>query len=125
MEEDTTMARRSLIGVVALAALLHTIGIAQSVLPAQDGLKFLRFARQFQNQPWVDAIRIADQHPLYPASIALVQPLVAFVLGPGPDAWRIAAQSVSTLASIALIFPLLGLARALFDEKVASLCVLL
>lgn len=119
------MGRRELIAVVALAAILHTIGIARSILPAQDGLKFLRVARRFQLEPWSDVVRGSDQHPLYPLAVAAVEPGVTAVLGPGPEAWRIAAQLVSALAAIALLLPLYGLTRALFDKRAAVLATLL
>ena len=42
--------RRSLLAIVLLAASLHAVGIARTLLPAQDGLKLIRFARQFQTR---------------------------------------------------------------------------
>ena len=66
---------RILLAVVPLAAVLHEVSIARSPLPAQDGLKFIRIARQFQSGPWPDAVRDTDQHPLYPALIAAIKPL--------------------------------------------------
>jgi hypothetical protein len=119
------MARRWLPWIVALASASQVVGMARSPMPAQDGLKFLRVARQFHSQPWADVIRGSDQHPLYPACVALVQPVVSLVMGPGPDSWRLAAQAVSALATLALIVPLFGLARALFDEPTAILAALL
>lgn len=113
------MTRRALLAIVMLAAALHAVGIARTLLPAQDGLKFLRVARQFQHQPWSDVVRGTDQHPLYPALIALAEPPVRLILGQGPTTWRVAAQLVSALASLALLFPLFGLIRALFDERIA------
>ncbi|WP_406695314.1 glycosyltransferase family 39 protein [Singulisphaera sp. Ch08] len=117
--------RRCLLALVLLAAALHIAGIARSLLPAQDGLKFLRTARDFQNRPWIDVIRGADQHPLYPALVALSEPLIAAIRGSGPDTWRIAAQAVSALASLALLIPLYGLTRSLFDARIARIAVLI
>ena len=117
--------RRRLLAIVVLAAGLHALGIARTILPAQDGLKFIRIAREFQERPAIDVIRGSDQHPLYPALIALAEPLVAWFAGPGPDAWRIAAQGVAALASIALLLPLYGLTRALFDDRIAALAAFL
>jgi hypothetical protein len=117
--------RHRLLAMVVLAAALHTFGIARTILPAQDGLKFIRIARQFQDQPALDVIRGSDRHPLYPALIALAEPLVARLAGRGPDTLRITAQAIAALASIALIFPLYGLARGLFGERIGSLAVLL
>lgn len=117
--------RRCLVALVALAALLHLAGIARSLLPAQDGLKFLRIAREFQLRPWADVVRGSDQHPLYPALVALAEPVVAAVAGSGPDSWRIAAQGVSALAALALLWPLYSLTRRLFDERIARIALLI
>ena len=117
--------RRRLFAIVLLAAALHAVGIARTILPAQDGLKFIRVAREFQTNPATDVIRGNDQHPLYPALIALAEPWFAAIFGHGPDTWRVAAQAVAALASIAAIVPLFGLARALFDERIAAISALL
>lgn len=116
--------RRSLIALVALAAILHGVGISRSILPAQDGLKFLRVARTFQAGDWLDATRNSDQHPLYPALVASTEPLIRVFHGRNPDTWRIAAQVVAACASVLLLIPLHGLARVLFDERVADLAAL-
>jgi Dolichyl-phosphate-mannose-protein mannosyltransferase len=115
--------RRWLLAVALLSAALHVVGMVRTPLPAQDGLKFLRFARQFQTQPWVDVVRGADQHPLYPAMIALAEPVLSAVMGKGPEAWRVSAQAVSVLAALALLWPLHSLARRMFDERTANLTV--
>ena len=115
--------RRFFVAVVLLAAVLHAISIARSFLPAQDGLKFIHVARQFQKDAWPDVVRDTDQHPLYPALVAAVEPVVAACRGTDPDTWRIAAQVVATLASLALLFPLFGLARSLFDTRIACMAV--
>lgn len=116
---------RRLILIAALAACLHVAGMARAPLPAQDGLKYLRFARQMQRSSVIDAIRGSDRHPLYPSAIALVQPLVHLAERSDSDSWRIAAQLVSAIASIALLWPLHRVARSLFDESVADLAALL
>jgi hypothetical protein len=117
--------RRWLLAVVGLSAILHLVGMARSPLPAQDGLKFLRVARQFQTQPWADVVRSSDQHPLYPALVSLVEPVVSLVISAKPDAWRIAAQAVSALAALAMLWPLHRLTSRIFDERTANLAVLL
>lgn len=116
--------RRSLLAIMALAAALHAVGIARSILPAQDGLKFIRVARGFQTRPWTDVVRGTDQHPLYPALVALAEPLVATVAGHGPETWRVSAQLVAALAAVALLVPLHGLARDLFGGRIADLAAL-
>jgi hypothetical protein len=118
------MARRTLIAIAGLALVLHGLGMSRTLLPAQDGLKFIRVARQFGHVPWTDVVRGSDQHPLYSALIALAEPPVALVLGESPDAWRVAAQLVSVLAAVATLVPLFGFARALFGERAAILTTL-
>src|SRR3954451_23756279 len=117
--------RRRLLAIALLAAALHAVGIARTILPAQDGLKFIRVAREFQARPATDVIRGNDQNPLYPALVALAEALFALFAGHGPDTWRIAAQAVAAMGSIVLLVPLHGLARALFDDRIAALAVLL
>ena len=119
------MPRRPLLAIALLAAILHGVGIARSSLPAQDGLKFLRVARDFHRKPWVDVVRGCDQHPLYPAAIALAQPVVGFIAGQGAESWRIAAQLVSVLASLGTLMSLYYLTRLVFDPvKAAMACFL-
>ena len=83
--------RHSLLAVVLFAVVLHAIAITQTILPAQDGLKFIRIARLFHSQPWTDVVRGSDTHPLYPALIAAAEPVVASCrrrTGPTPGGWR-------------------------------------
>ena len=117
--------RRWLFAVVGLSAVLHIVGMVRTPLPAQDGLKFLRVARQFQAEPVTDVVRSSDQHPLYPALVALAEPVVSTAIGRGPDAWKVAAQGVSMLAALTLLWPLHSMTRRLFDERTASLAVFL
>ncbi len=113
--------RQSLHAVVLFAVILHGIAISQTLLPAQDGLKFIRIAREFQTHPWDDVIRGSDAHPLYPALIAAVEPMVAWFTSPGPAAWRAAAQIVAVIASVALILPIYGITMMLFDRRIACM----
>jgi 4-amino-4-deoxy-L-arabinose transferase-like glycosyltransferase len=115
--------RRFLLAVILAAGALHGISIARSLLPAQDGLKFIRVARQFQEDSWPSVVRETDQHPLYPALIAALEPAIRMLAGPGPDTWRIAAQSVAAIASLAVLLPLYGITRALFDNRIACVSV--
>jgi Dolichyl-phosphate-mannose-protein mannosyltransferase len=117
--------RRSLHAVVLFAVILHAIAISQTLLPAQDGLKFIRIARDFQTHPWDDVIRGADAHPLYPALIAVAEPVVAWFTSPGPAAWRTAAQIVAVIASVGLILPIYGLTLMLFDRRIACMAAAL
>jgi len=117
--------RRSLHAVVLFAVVLHAVAITQTFLPAQDGLKYIRIAQQFQTQPWSDVVRGSDTHPLYPALIAAAEPLVARFAGHGPGGWRTAAQIVAVLASVGLILPIYALTRSLFDRRIACIAAAL
>lgn len=119
------MARREWLFVIAAAALLQALGLWRSALPAQDGLKFVRVARDFQNQPFSDVVRASDQHPLYPLCIAAVEPLTRQFFGRSPTAWRVAAQGVSAVAWVVMLVPIYGLSRALFNRPTAKLACLL
>lgn len=119
------MARPGLACVACLALALHASAIARTVLPAQDGLKFIRAAEAIQRQGWISGIRGCDQHPLYPTLISAIEPLVGLVAEPGPDAWRLSAQLVSAAASLLTIGPLHALARRLFGTRAALLTTLL
>jgi hypothetical protein len=117
--------RRSLHAVVLFALVLHAIAISQTLLPAQDGLKFIRIASEFQTQPWDAVIRGSDAHPLYPALIAAAEPVVAWFTSPGPAAWRAAAQIVAVIASVGLILPIYGITLLLFDRRIACMAAAL
>ena len=81
--------RRLPIWVVAVALAFHLLGMVRSNLPAQDGLKFLRFASEFHRQPWLAVLKDCDQHPLYPATIAVCEPVTEaeIMLRPGALIW--------------------------------------
>lgn len=117
-------ARRPFAIIIVLAIGLHTLGVARAILPAQDGLKYIRVAKSFQTQPWSDVVRASDQHPLYPALIALVEPVVRSVEGPGPSTWQLAAQLVSAIASVLMLFPLHSITNRLFHRRIADLATL-
>ncbi len=76
--------RHSLLAVVLFAVTLHVVAITQTILPAQDGIKFIRIAQSFHTQPWTDVVRGSDTHPLYPALIAVAEPVVASFAGEWP-----------------------------------------
>jgi len=118
------MPRRTLLAIALLAAILHGVGIARSPLPAQDGLKFLRVAREFRSGPWVEAVRDCDQHPLYPAMIALTHPVVSTFAGTSAESWRLTAQIVSAIATILTLIPIYLLTRTIFDASTGVMAAL-
>ena len=101
--------RHSLHAVVLFAVTLHAIAISQTLLPAQDGLKFIRIAREFQTHPWADVVRGSDAHPLYPALIAAAEPLVPGSRALGPRHGERPRRSWRSSLRSALILPIYGL----------------
>ena len=65
--------RRRLLAIALLAAALNAVGIARTILPAQDGLKFIRVAREFQARPATDVIR-RGRAPLAPLLMGCNRP---------------------------------------------------
>lgn len=101
----------------------HLCAMVRTTIPSQDGIKFIQIARQFGHQPVWDVIRSADQHPLYPATVAMAH----WFLGPlrlsNPAAWRVAAQSVSLVAGLFTLWPLFRISQRLFGDQSALLAV--
>ena len=116
--------RRPLTAIAVLAVALHALGMSRAILPAQDGLKYMKVAKAFQSRPWPDVIRASDQHPLYPALIALVEPVLRATSLRGPERWWLAAQVVSAVSAVLLLFPLHSLASRLFQRRIADLAAL-
>lgn len=103
----------------------HLCAMARISLPSQDGLKFIAVAQEFSRQPAWDVIRSADQHPLYPALVALAHPLFSlFQLEPHVS-WRLAAQGVSLVAAFATLWPLYQITCRLYRPITAQLAVFL
>ena len=103
----------------------HLWAMARINLPSQDGLKFISIAQSFASQPAWEVIRSADQHPLYPASIALFHAMLnPFSMEPHVS-WRLAAQAVSVIASLATLWPLYAITCRLYRPTTSLLAVLI
>lgn len=126
MEESHPMPRR-MIGLFLFLLCLtsHLWAMARINLPSQDGLKFISIAQSFASQPAWEVIRSADQHPLYPASIALFHTMLnPFSMEPHIS-WRLAAQAVSVIAAIATLWPLYAITCRLYRPTTSLLAVLI
>ncbi len=119
------MARRVLPGILLLAAILHTVGIARTLLPAQDGLKFLR------SRPRLPEPALDRGHPRVRPAPALsgrdCGDGAAGGDGSGTRSRNLAhhGEGISALASLGLIVPLFFLTEALFGGPAAALAALL
>lgn len=103
----------------------HLFAMARISLPSQDGLKFIAVAQEFSRQPAWDVIRSADQHPLYPALLALAHPLFRPFQLESHVSWRLAAQAVSLVAALATLWPLYQITRRLYRPVTAFLALFL
>ncbi|ADV61417.1 hypothetical protein Isop_0827 [Isosphaera pallida ATCC 43644] len=103
--------------ILALMVGGHLIGLARTPLPAPDGLVYLRVARDFQTQPWYHVVQDTDRHPLYPALVALLQPLAsrlntAFDWDASTSTlWRISGQMVAIGGWVMIVTGLIALSR--------------
>lgn len=111
--------------VFMLGVCLPLVGMARSSVPAQDGIKFLRVAREFQHQPFAQVVRSSDQHPLYSYAISRVEPVCSALLGERPQAWTRSAQLVSLVGSLLALLAVFRLGLLLFDRTTALFAALL
>ncbi len=119
------MYRFHLWAVLSVVFIVQAIAIVLNPIPAQDGLKFIRIARDFRDRPWEDVVRDSDQHPLYPGLISLIQQPVAILMASGPSSWRIAAQLVSIGALLIILATSFRLTTDLAGRQTALIAVIM
>jgi Dolichyl-phosphate-mannose-protein mannosyltransferase len=112
--------RRPLPWILFLAVMLHGLGIARTLLPAQDGLKYIRVARDFGHQPFLDVIRGSDQHPLYSFLVAVLHGTIEPFIGNGAVGWRVAAQSTALIATLFLLIALYDWTKHFESRRTAA-----
>lgn len=107
---------RCLLLLLALAVGLRAWTIPHTVVPARDGIGFIRYAWQLEHRPWLDVLRASHHPPGYPLSIlAISLPLRYLIAG---DVLPLSAQFAANLAGILLVIPMFYLGRELFDRRV-------
>jgi hypothetical protein len=86
---------------------------------ARDSIGYIRFALQFEQFPWQEALQRHDQHPGYSLAILALSEPLRFVSGRTDAAtMQFAAQLVSVVAALLLLYPMYHLGRLLFDRRV-------
>ncbi len=131
MDDRTTAVRRgwpdaALLAVLfAVAVLIHGWIIAHTEVAARDSIGFIRYALELQNQPWLEVLRHAEQHPAYPVALLAVSYPVRYFVGVTCESMMLSAQLASALAGILLVVPLFYLGRELFDRRVGFWAALL
>jgi len=116
---------KTLTALATIAIAAHLLAASRANMPGQDGIKFLAIARDFARDPAWDVIRSADQHPVYPALVAIAHCIVGSLFAAPPQAWLAAAQAVSVVAAVFTLIPLYLIARRLFRPTTAALAVFL
>ena len=92
--------------------------LARNTMPAQDGISFIRIARDFSQTPLPTAIQRSSQHPLYPWLVSVTQRVL--FLQPDSKTWLHIARGVAAAGCVLLVIPMyltglrLGNARMAF-----------
>ena len=123
-EPETRAATKTdwlLIGVlVAVILPLRLWLLHNTEVTARDSIGYIRYALQFETQPWKQVCESNDQHPGYPALIWLMsQPVRAWSGQTTPENMQVSAQLVSFSASMLLILPMYFLGRQFFDRTIS------
>jgi hypothetical protein len=86
---------------------------------ARDSIGFIRYALEFESQPWAQVVRHNHQHPGYPLTVLAVSwPVRQFVAQPDVVRMQLSAQLASGLASVLLLFPMFYLGKRFFSARV-------
>ncbi|MFN0138295.1 MAG: hypothetical protein ACKVS9_19500 [Phycisphaerae bacterium] len=124
-----------LLAAFALAIVWRAWFIANLPMLSRDGVDYIDYAQRLQARG-IAAVRDADfeQHPLFPATIAIVQPLLRAVAGvDSPLVWQRSGQFESLLCGGVVLLLIAALARRVVaalelpfpPDRVAAIAVLL
>lgn len=109
-----------LIILIAAAGGLRAWHLQHTETPARDSVAFMQYARKLAQYPWQQVVAQEQFHPLYPASILVVQQAVApFFAGPDHLRMQLSAQLANAITGTLLIIPMFYLGRELFSRTVA------
>ena len=113
----------ALVAVLLLSALaLRGWLLFNTEVPARDSIGFIRYALEFQSDPWRRVLRNNHQHPGYPLTIlAASVPVRAACEAPDaetpdPEAMSFSAQLASNIAAVLLVIPMFYLGKLLFHR---------
>jgi hypothetical protein len=109
------------LGLVALLLVL-ALGVRGWVLthtevPARDTIGFIRYALEFEDEPWWTVLQKNHQHPGYPVTILTVSvPVRALSPGPAAEAMSLSSRLASGIAAVLLVIPMFFLGKMLFHR---------
>src|ERR1700729_4011693 len=110
---------RWLLLLLVLTAALRVWLLCHTEVAARDSIGFIRYALQFESQPWAEVVRTNHQHPGYPLAIlAASLPVRQWSTQPDTVRMQFSAQLASSLAGLLLIFPMFYLGKRLFNSRV-------
>jgi len=110
---------RWLLLLLVLTAALRLWLLFHTEVAARDCIGFIRYALQFESQPWAEVIRTNHQHPGYPLAIlAASVPVRYWSTEPDTVRMQFSAQLASSVAGLLLIFPMFYLGKRLFNRRV-------
>jgi hypothetical protein len=112
------------LGLIALLLLL-ALGLrgwllAHTEVPARDTIGFIRYALEFEADPWPTVLRNNHQHPGYPLTVLAVSVPVRAATDPDEmppsEVMSLSAQLASNLAAVLLVIPMFYLGKLLFHR---------
>ena len=105
------------LGLILLVALsLRVFLAATAIMIAPDSAVFITYAREL-GRDVLGALRGFDQHPLYPAMIALAH-LAIQPFTPGASGWILAGRGAAIGASLVAVVAMYGLTARLYNRRV-------
>src|SRR3954471_18327983 len=87
---------RWLVLLLALTVALRVWLLCHTEVAARDSIGFIRYALQFETQPWNEVVHQNHQHPGYPFTVLAVSwPVRQFVAKPDVIRMQLSAQLAS------------------------------
>lgn len=105
-----------ILGVLVGAGMLLGWLVAHTDVLFADGLRYIAQARTIAGGTFLEGMKQAVDHPVYPVLVAAMHAMMG---GGGSETWQLAAQLGSVVAALALVVPLYLVARDLFGDRAA------
>lgn len=105
---------------VLVAVLPRALAVLTAVAPARDSFRFIRAAQTFDSQPFLDAVRSINVHPLYPLGLLFTRKLFTAVTQiDGAYAWFYAGQLFSVVGYVAFLIASYAAGSLLWNRRIA------
>jgi len=101
----------ALLSIVTAYCAVQAWLIATSVMPADDGVRYMRQAIRLESEPWRDVFRGSEDHPGFPMALHGAFSIARRVGFDSPAARILLAELVGSAAGLALILVAFHLAR--------------